>query len=100
LLPWALASDGTSAEPAMRGAAQLLRQHFQRVLLLRTALAVLLGLATIAWTFSGALTFPGSLAGLVVVLSIAIEAAGRYLFFRCVVPRNMPMNFFAGKPAH
>ena len=84
----------------MRGAALLMRQHFQRVLVARTTIAVLLALTTTAWVFSGALTVPGSLAALAVGMALLIEAAGRYLFFRCVVPRNMPMNFFAGKPVH
>jgi uncharacterized membrane protein YhfC len=33
-------------------------------------------------------------------IAAAVEVSGRYLFFRCVVPRNMPLSFFAGKPVH
>ncbi|MET0342287.1 MAG: DmsC/YnfH family molybdoenzyme membrane anchor subunit [Polyangiales bacterium] len=100
LLPWALASEGTSSEPAMRGAAQLLRQHFSRVLVLRSAIAVLLALGTTAWTFGGQTSVPLWLAAAACALAATLEAQGRYLFFRCVVPRNMPLNFFAGKPVH
>lgn len=100
ILPWMLAAEGTSDEPALRSAAQLLRQHFQQLLVLRTLLAVLLALGATAWTFSGAVSIEGSLAAAALTLALAVEAMGRYLFFRCVVPRNMPLNFFAGKPAH
>jgi formate dehydrogenase iron-sulfur subunit len=100
VLPWALASEGTSSEPAMRSAAQLLRQHFRPLLFVRTLLAAALALGASVWTFSGAQTLPLSLALAALVLAGALEMIGRYLFFRCVVPRNMPLNFFAGKPAH
>jgi formate dehydrogenase iron-sulfur subunit len=100
LLPWALMSDGTSNEPALRSAALLLRQNFNRLLWLRTALAVGLALGAAFWTFSqpGAPSVPLALLGL--ALAAAVEISGRYLFFRCVVPRNMPLNFFAAQPAH
>lgn len=100
LLPWALASEGTSAEPAMRGAAQVLRQSFSRVLFVRSVLAALLALGTTVWTFSGAPSLSIPLAATAVGLAVLLELSGRYLFFRCVVPRNIPLNFFAGKPAH
>ncbi len=100
LLPWALATDGTSNEAALRGAAQLLHQHFQRLLMLRTVLAVALALGTTVWTWSGSLSLPVPLAASALALAAALELSGRYLFFRCVVPRNMPLAFFAGKPAH
>jgi formate dehydrogenase iron-sulfur subunit len=100
LLPWGLASEGTSSEPAMRGAAQLLRQHFHRVLVLRTAVASVLALGTAVWTFIGGSTLNIAVAGVAFLLSALLEGLGRYLFFRCVVPRNMPLNFFAGKPVH
>jgi formate dehydrogenase iron-sulfur subunit len=100
LLPWMLASEGTSSEPALRGAAQVLRQGFQRLLVLRTLVAVALALGATLWTSSGALSLPGSFASAALALALAVEVMGRYLFFRCVVPRNMPLNFFAGKPAH
>lgn len=99
LLPWALLSEGTSSEPAMRSAAILLRQNFGRLLWLRTALAAALTLGAAFWTFSQGVP-PVTLAVLGLVLAAAVEVSGRYLFFRCVVPRNMPLNFFAGKPAH
>jgi DMSO reductase iron-sulfur subunit len=100
ILPWMLAAEGSSREPAMCSAALLLRQHFQRLLVARTGLAIFLALGATAWTFSGALQLPGSLAATALLLALLIEASGRYLFFRCVVPRNMPLSFFAGKPAH
>jgi formate dehydrogenase iron-sulfur subunit len=97
LLPWLLAAEGTSKEPALRGAAQLLRQNFARTLWARTlaclALAIVGGLSVV----HGAQL---SLSIAAVSLAIVVECAGRYLFFRCVVPRNMPLSFFAGKPVH
>jgi DMSO reductase iron-sulfur subunit len=100
LLPWGLLSEGTSSEAAMRSAALLLRQNFGRLLWLRTALAIGLTLGAAFWTFSQAGAPPVALALLGFVVAAVVEASGRYLFFRCVVPRNMPLAFFAQKPAH
>jgi DMSO reductase anchor subunit len=100
LMPWALLSEGTSSEPAMRSAALLLKQNFGRLLFMRTAFAVALTLGVAYWTFTHGAAPPAPLALLGLALAAAIEVLGRYLFFRCVVPRNMPLSFFAGKPAH
>lgn len=100
LLPWGLALEGTSKEDALRGAAQLLRQHFGPLLKLRTALSIVLALGSLVMTFSTEVEASVALSSVLVALALAAEGAGRYLFFRCVVPRNMPMHFFAGKPAH
>lgn len=100
ILPWGLASEGTSSEPAMRGAAQLLHQHFHRVLLARTAVAAAIVLGATFASISGAHSLNLALALGAFLLSAVLEGLGRYLFFRCVVPRNMPLNFFAGKPVH
>ncbi|HTU61586.1 MAG TPA: hypothetical protein VMF89_24190, partial [Polyangiales bacterium] len=100
LMPWGLLSEGTSSEPAMRSAALLLKQNFGRLLFLRTALAVALTLGVAYWTFTHEVAPSVPLALVGFTLAAAIEVIGRYLFFRCVVPRNMPLNFFAGKPAH
>jgi formate dehydrogenase iron-sulfur subunit len=100
LLPWSLMSEGTSSEPALRSAALLLRQNFGRLLWLRSALAVGLTLGAAFWTFSQPGAPPAPLALLGLIVAAAVEISGRYLFFRCVVPRNMPLSFFAGKPAH
>jgi DMSO reductase anchor subunit len=100
LIPWALLSEGTSSEPAMRSAALLLKQNFGRLLFLRTTLASALTLGVAYWSFTHGAAPPVPLALVGFALSASIEVIGRYLFFRCVVPRNMPLNFFAGKPAH
>jgi DMSO reductase iron-sulfur subunit len=100
LLPLALLSEGTSNEPALRSAALLLRQHFGNTLWLRTAMAIALSLGVAFWTFARGEAPPLPLALLGLAAALSVEAAGRYLFFRCVVPRNMPLSFFAGKPAH
>jgi formate dehydrogenase iron-sulfur subunit len=100
LLPWMLLSEGTSSEPALRSAALLLKQNFGRLLFVRTSLAIALTLGVAYWTFTHGSAPPVPLALLGFVLAAAIEVIGRYLFFRCVVPRNMPLNFFAAKPAH
>jgi DMSO reductase anchor subunit len=100
LLPWAMLAEGTSSEPAMRSAAILLKQNYGRLLFVRTAFAVALTLGVAYWTFTHGAAPPVPLALLGFGLAAAIEVIGRYLFFRCVVPRNMPLNFFAGKPAH
>jgi len=99
-LPWSLEAEHSSAEPGLRGASQLIRQHFARRLRLRTALAAGLALRCLASALgiTGPLTVQSAL--LVALLSLVVEATGRYLFFRCVVPRNMPQHFFAGKPVH
>jgi formate dehydrogenase iron-sulfur subunit len=100
LLPWMLLSEGTSSEAAMRSAALLLKQNFGRLLMLRTALAVGLCLSVASWTFTHGEAPPALIALLGLGLAAAVEVSGRYLFFRCVVPRNMPLSFFAGKPVH
>jgi DMSO reductase iron-sulfur subunit len=100
LLPWALLSEGTSSEPALRSAALLLKQNFSKLLMLRTVLAVALSLSVAFWTVTKGEAPPILLALAGLGLAAAVEVSGRYLFFRCVVPRNMPLNFFAGKPAH
>jgi formate dehydrogenase iron-sulfur subunit len=100
LLPWLLMSEGTSSEAAMRSAALLLKQNFSRLLLFRTMLAVGLSLGVASWTFTHGEAPPVLLALLGCSIAAAVEVSGRYLFFRCVVPRNMPLSFFAGKPVH
>ena len=100
LLPWSLLSEGTSSEPALRGAAVVLRQNFMRLLLARTSLAVALTLSVAFWSVAKHGAPPVALAACGLLCAIAVEVTGRYLFFRCVVPRNMPLSFFAGKPAH
>jgi hypothetical protein len=84
----------------MRSAALLLRQNFGRLLWLRTALAIGLTLGATFWTFSQAGAPPIALALLGFVVAAVVELSGRYLFFRCVVPRNMPLAFFAQQPTH
>jgi formate dehydrogenase iron-sulfur subunit len=100
LLPWALLSEGTSREASLRSAALLLKQNFGRLLGLRTALALALSLGVAFWMFTKGEAPTLGLALLGLGLAAAVEVSGRYLFFRCVVPRNMPLNFFAGKPVH
>lgn len=100
LLPWLLLSEGTSREPALRGAALLLRQNFMRSLWLRTLLAVGLTLGVGFWSVAREGPPPVALAGCALACAFLVEVIGRYLFFRCVVPRNMPLSFFAEKPAH
>jgi formate dehydrogenase iron-sulfur subunit len=96
-VPWGLAGARTSSEPAMRGSALLLEQHFGRLLRLRTL--VCLAIAAIGVAASGGLLGAPLLLG-TLALAAAVECAGRYLFFRCVIPRNMPLSFFSGKPVH
>ncbi len=100
VLPWLLASEGTAEEPALRSAAKLLRQEFGLLLSLRTWLASALALSALALAYGllGHFTLGTALA--LALLSLLVETSGRYLFFRCVVPRNMPMHFFSAKPAH
>jgi formate dehydrogenase iron-sulfur subunit len=100
LVPWSLAAEGSASEPAVRSAAQLLRQRFMRTLWVRTLLALGLVLAGAALAFGPAREPPLWLVLVGVAAACATEGAGRYLFFRCVVPRNMPLGFFAGKPVH
>ena len=96
-VPWWLASEESSSEPAMRGAALMLRQHFGRTLRLRTVACLSIAAVGILAT-EGALSVALVLGTLAVALGV--ECLGRYLFFRCVIPRNMPLSFFSGKPAH
>ena len=84
----------------MRSAALLLRQEFGPLLAARTLAAVLLSVGALVWTFGSGAQLPIALTTGLALLALTIEAAGRYLFFRCVVPRNMPLNFFATKPVH
>jgi DMSO reductase anchor subunit len=100
LVPWALAAEGTSSEPSLRSAAQLLKQSFRPLLLVRTLLSV--GLALAAVFVAAAKPSPTIMATCAAIagLALLLECAGRYLFFRCVVPRNMPQSFFSQKPAH
>jgi DMSO reductase anchor subunit len=96
-VPWWLASEESSSEPAMRGAAVMLRQHFGRTLRIRTLLCLSIAAVGVCAAGSplGAPVVLGALA-----IALLVECAGRYLFFRCVIPRNMPLSFFSGKPAH
>jgi formate dehydrogenase iron-sulfur subunit len=98
LVPWSLVAEGTSSEPAVRSAAQLLRGRFMRTLWARTLLALGLVVAGAALAFSAQASLALALGA--VALAFAVECSGRYLFFRCVVPRNMPLGFFAEKPVH
>lgn len=100
VLPWMLASEGTADEPALRSAAKLLRQQFGWILILRTLVACALALSALALAFGLTQSFTFSAALAVSVLALLVEFSGRYLFFRCVVPRNMPLHFFSAKPAH
>jgi hypothetical protein len=40
------------------------------------------------------------LAAALLVVALAAELAGRYLFFVTVVPRNVPGSFFTRRPGH
>ncbi|HVR75052.1 MAG TPA: DmsC/YnfH family molybdoenzyme membrane anchor subunit [Planctomycetota bacterium] len=102
LIPWTLAAAGLGAETgahggssAIRAAAILLTRHFGRLLWVRTLLlpasAILFAMA--AARGSGMVAVLLAAGGL--VLALAAELAGRYLFFVTVVPRNMPGHFFS-----
>ncbi len=99
LMPFTLVLSGTATEPALAGAAKLLSQWFSRALWLRTALLGSVALVACAQAFGA-----GAAPLWVVYASLGVclfaEGLGRYLFFRCVVPRNMPLGFFAQKPGH
>ncbi len=96
LIPFSLAARGfTSDEPPLRGAAILLTRRLGRLLWGRTAALGASGLASILAAFDGNAGRAASLALLGLVLGVAAEIAGRYLFFVAVVPRNMPGHFFS-----
>ncbi len=99
LMPFTLALEGMRGEASVLASARILSQTFSRLLFARTllALAVALGAGIAAWSVS---SLHPSYALALLVAALSIEAMGRYLFFRCVVPRNMPLGFFAVKPVH
>jgi formate dehydrogenase iron-sulfur subunit len=100
LMPFMLALDGMRGEPSVHAAARILSQSFSRVLVARTLLALAVALASgvVAWSVREALE---PLHTTILLLgAFVVEGLGRYLFFRCVVPRNMPLGFFAVKPVH
>ncbi len=100
LMPFMLAIEGMRGEPSVLASARILSRAFSRTLLLRTCLAVsvAIGASYAAWSAPAPMHI-GFAFGLLAV-AFLVEELGRYLFFRCVVPRNMPLGFFAEKPAH
>jgi len=100
LSPYLLMLEAMKGEPALHESARLLSRHFSRLLVVRTvvAAAVIASAAAVCVTPPAQLGF--SLLFALVLAASVVEISGRYLFFRCVVPRNMPLGFFAQKPVH
>ena len=73
-------------EPALKAARQLETRHFRGYTLLRIATAILAGIAAMV----------GAPVAVVFGLAAVSELIGRWLFYVCVVPLNMPGGFWRG----
>lgn len=95
-VPWSLVLEGITADdPSVKGAAVLMTRHFRRLLWLRTLLfGAAAALGPLA-AFRSATSSSVSISAAALVVCVAAELAGRYLFFVTVVPRHTPSSFAA-----
>lgn len=100
LAPYFLLLEGMGAEPALEEAARMLSRDFSRLLFVRSVVGVAVVLVASAVCVAPDAAFSRPVGFTLLLLVMLLELTGRYLFFRCVVPRNMPLGFFAKKPAH
>ncbi len=103
LMPFLLEVEAGRGEASVQASARLMTQNFGRLLLARTLLALGVALGALLAVYPGqsmSEALHPAYGAVLLLAAFAVEGLGRYLFFRCVVPRNMPLGFFAVKPVH